>query len=109
HNMSVSDRQAILNDPALLRQLNAGADKGQALTYTAALFEGSLKWDVGIHIDNPPNDFQNWLMNNGPEPNVANGSMNCWEFVMFAAYKAEQVSRDQLANLYNDPDRDSAI
>jgi hypothetical protein len=62
-----------------------------------------VKWtmtrtDVGIeHHDEKQNDFAAWLFGTkggkaGPEPN-SQSSMNCWEAVLFSAYRARLVDK----------------
>lgn len=45
-------------------------------------------------------DFGKWLLDNGPEPNASTGIMNCWELVMFSAYKAGFATKSGLTTVY---------
>ena len=45
-------------------------------------------------------DFGDWLLSNGAEPDPASGVMNCWELVMWSAYRAGFATKAGLANVY---------
>jgi hypothetical protein len=45
-------------------------------------------------------DFGRWLLDGGPEPDATRGVMNCWELVMFSAYRAGFATRGGLATVY---------
>jgi hypothetical protein len=44
--------------------------------------------------------FGNWLLYAGPQPNVHNGNMNCWEVLLFGAFTAGFVNHGWLTNFY---------
>jgi len=44
--------------------------------------------------------FGKWLLKGGPEPNPRGGVMNCWEAVLFGAYKAGVASESWLKTMY---------
>lgn len=45
------------------------------------------------------NDFATWIRGEGPEPGP-DGAMNCWEVLMYAAYRAGLVSKGWLVELH---------
>jgi len=45
-------------------------------------------------------EFGKWLLKGGPEPNPRGGKMNCWEAVLFGAYKAGAASESWLRDMY---------
>jgi hypothetical protein len=45
-------------------------------------------------------EFGRWLLAGGPEPSASTGQMNCWELVMFSAYRAGYTTRARLTALY---------
>jgi hypothetical protein len=47
-------------------------------------------------------EFGKWLLAGGPEPDKATGKVNCWEMVMFSAYKAGQASKARLQAIYDE-------
>ncbi|HLO89438.1 MAG TPA: hypothetical protein VK203_31125 [Nostocaceae cyanobacterium] len=73
---------------------------------------GTLKWRGGSGPDRNSgyqvsetttwghqNDFAKWIRGNGPEPN-ANSTMNCWEGVLFIAYKAGAIKKSWLVEVH---------
>jgi len=44
--------------------------------------------------------FGRWLLNGGPQPNPTTGDMNCWEVVLFGAFRAGYVNQVWLTNFY---------
>jgi hypothetical protein len=45
-------------------------------------------------------EFGRWLLSGGPEPAAAGGDMNCWELVMFSAFRAGFTTKPRLEALY---------
>ncbi len=65
----------------------------------AEQLEGDLDWEgQGVTLQNT--EFGRWLLNNGPEPDPNAGQMNCWEMVMFSAYRGGFTTRGKLSALY---------
>jgi hypothetical protein len=73
---------------------------------------GSLRWRGGTDLDPAAgwqvsastrwghrNDFARWIRGESPEPDE-DGTMNCVEAVLFAAYRADVVSRDWLTLIH---------
>ena len=55
--------------------------------------EGRVPWE---------SDFGKWLVAGGPEPDTTSGKCNCWEMVMFSAYKGGHTSKQRIEDLYNE-------
>jgi WXG100 family type VII secretion target len=118
-NATPAEREAVLNNPKLMEMLTFGLGAtGNGVAYFAALLEGRLAWvgpsgpdpNDGYRIKTIPDilsdtdDFAVWIRDGQEhqnQPDLSTGSMNCWEFALLAAYKAGQVSYDQLVNLHS--------
>jgi hypothetical protein len=74
---------------------------------------GTLKWRGGSGPDpssgyqvsektswGHQNDFAKWIRGNGLEPD-ASSTMNCWEGVLFIAYKAGVIAKSWLVEIHN--------
>ena len=46
-------------------------------------------------------DFSKWLLAGGPEPTDLS-KMNCWEMILFGAFRGNVASKDRLRNIYRD-------
>jgi hypothetical protein len=82
-----------------LRQVQEGRNdldffKHDKVVRAALLMRGCFEWNKDAD-----NDFRLWLNKDGPEPRE-HSTMNCWEAVYFAAYKAGVMTKDQLQGLY---------
>jgi hypothetical protein len=85
----------------------------QAVVAAARSLEGSLRWRGGTELDNQrwiteedtgwgfPDDFARWIHGTGNEP-TEQSTMNCWEAVLFAAYRAEVVDKRWLEKIHRD-------
>lgn len=88
--------------------------KTSRMLQTTATWVGDLEWrggsgpDAGanyqIGLDtgggfNRHNHFAHWLRNGGPEPDQ-NSTMNCWEAVMFMAYRSGLIAKQWLVDLH---------
>ena len=47
-------------------------------------------------------DFGKWLLAGGPEPDPMTGKVNCWEMVLFSAYKGGFTPKARLEAIYNE-------
>ncbi|ABX06546.1 MAG TPA: WXG100 family type VII secretion target [Herpetosiphon sp.] len=110
-----AERQAILNDPQLMEYIRI-SEGTAADVLTAALLEGALFWPAGsgpanngaIQSDviNPltgeerTNDFALWMRGEAGPPDPLNGTMNCWEATMYAAYLSGEISESQLREIH---------
>jgi hypothetical protein len=65
----------------------------------AESFKDGLNWSSTFPGSNNT-DFGKWLLDGGAEPDASKGIMNCWELVMFSAYKAGFASKGGLATVY---------
>lgn len=65
----------------------------------AESLDGKLKWSSTFPgVDNT--NFGDWLLSGGAEPDASTGVMNCWELVMFSAFKAGFASKSGLTTVY---------
>jgi hypothetical protein len=96
HGASTAERQAVLNDPAMLALINTRLDGAWASTVMSSLLEGSQKWT------NPPgNDFFKHFVTDGQTGTVGTGTtMNCWESIMYGAYLSGDVSPQWIQSFY---------
>ena len=71
----------------------------------AAGLKGKLQWVAVtpgmVEGQEPWTDFGKWLLAGGPEPDPTKGKVNCWEMVMFSAYKGGYTSRSRIEDIYN--------
>jgi hypothetical protein len=85
------------------------AARAQLGTLTAATaLAGSLNW---VAFNSPmaasapaglASDFGRWLLAAGSAPDPATGKMNCWELLMFSAFRAGVVTFARLQAMYSD-------
>lgn len=47
-------------------------------------------------------DFGKWLLAGGPEPDKGTGKVNCWEMILFSAYKGGLTSKARIEGIYNE-------
>lgn len=73
----------------------------RGVTTQAESLENKLSWNnQSVGLQNT--EFGKWLLGGGPEPDPATGIMNCWELVMYSAYKAGFATLAGLKKLYSD-------
>ena len=69
---------------------------------------GSLHWvsfNTSLAVSDPSklqSEFARWLLAGGTEPDAATGKVNCWEMVMFSAYKGGFISKARMQSIYNE-------
>lgn len=62
-------------------------------------FDGELKWNKQAgKLTNT--DFGKWILEKGPEPNAATSILNCWELVLYSAFKAGVLQKSRIVTLY---------
>lgn len=79
----------------------------------ARQLRGKLRWRGGYGADRSsgwrvsettndgfPNDMALWLHGKGPEPNEQS-TMNCWDAVLFSAYRAGVIDKPWIVHLYD--------
>ena len=103
---SQEDKLAILNNPAYMRWIRDRYGPAAQTVIVAALLEGSLYWPGPSGPNEsgaiaPTSDFGRWMRGEGPPPDPATGSMNCWEYLMYAAYLSGDVSYEELTAIHN--------
>jgi hypothetical protein len=70
--------------------------------------KGKLKWvpmSTPTAVSDPSklqSDFGRWMLAGGAEPDPATGSVNCWEMVLFSAYRAGHTSKARLKGIYDE-------
>ncbi len=77
-------------------------DRARMQLGTAANAESmrnNLSWSATFPGQNNT-DFGRWLLDSGPEPDAGTGVMNCWELVMFSAFRAGFASKAGLTTIY---------
>jgi hypothetical protein len=47
-------------------------------------------------------DFGKWLLAGGPEPDKGTGKVNCWEMILFSAYKGGLTSKSRIDAIYKE-------
>jgi len=112
----VTAAEALLACRLIVRELRAGGHVGwdsQARQYmvqahvqlgTVSAEEAmgnQLTWH-GQDSANTGTAFGRWLLSRGPEPNPTTGEMNCWEGVMFNAYRQGFTTKARMTTLYTD-------
>jgi hypothetical protein len=93
----------MVDGPIYLQQARTqlGSMKG------VAALENQLNWvpfNSGAAATNPSQlqtEFGKWLLAGGPEPDAKIGLMNCWEAVLFGAYKAGYTTKSRLKAIYD--------
>jgi len=66
--------------------------------------KGKLYWEAVtpqmVEGQSPWTDFGKWLLEGGPEPDLTTGKVNCWEMVMFSAYRGNYTSKQRIEDIY---------
>ena len=83
--------------------------RGQQGTLKKAVGEvGKLEWvpfRTGTAVSDPSkldSDFGKWILAGGTEPDAGTGKVNCWEMVLFSAYKGGFTSKARIDAVYNE-------
>lgn len=80
--------------------------KAEAAVGTLEWKEFSHKAAVAVEEGKPPStigsDFERWILAGGPEPDATAGKVNCFEMVLFSAYKGGFTSKKRIADIYNE-------
>jgi len=63
-------------------------------------FEGELEWH-GQGAGMNHTDFGKWIVDGGPEPNQTTSVLNCWELVLYSAFKGGVLEKSRITALYN--------
>lgn len=65
----------------------------------AVSFEGKLTWNgQGGILDQT--EFGRWILGQGPEPNANGSILNCWELILYSAYKQGVLDKSRIVTLY---------
>ncbi|MGA9770391.1 MAG: DUF4157 domain-containing protein [Blastocatellia bacterium] len=76
-----------------LKQAEGLKGKLEWVQVTGEMVEGRTPWE---------SDFGKWLVAGGPEPDSTTGKVNCWEMVLFSAYKGGYIARKRIEDIYNE-------
>lgn len=74
--------------------------KKQATVADKAIgFEGNLEWGPQtVEFNNT--EFGKWILENGPEPDKPTSNLNCWELVLYSAFKGGVLNKARILTLY---------
>lgn len=75
------------------------ARKQGSVADTAMNFEGELQWRGQGGILNQT-DFGKWILEGGAEPDTSTSVLNCWELVLYSAYKEGILTKERITTLY---------
>lgn len=65
----------------------------------AESFKNELKWHKqGAGLQHT--DFGKWIVSGSPEPNKSSSILNCWELVLYSAYKAGVMDKSRITSIY---------
>jgi hypothetical protein len=93
-----------IDDTVLMHWLDVARSR-MAMTSTAEGTVGQEQWVQVTPADvNAPgaaqSDFVRWMLAGGNQPNPATGRMNCWEMVLFSAFRAGYLSEARMRGFY---------
>jgi hypothetical protein len=101
-------RQAVapfsIDDAMLMRWLDVARSR-RGMTATAEGSVGTQEW-VQVtpnDVKNPgaaDSEFTQWMLGGGSVPNASTGKLNCWEMVLFSAYRYGALSEAALKGFY---------
>jgi hypothetical protein len=66
----------------------------------------NLRWvpfNTGAAVSNPsalPTEFGRWVLAGGPQPSALSGRVNCWEMVLFGAFRANFITFARIQQIY---------
>jgi hypothetical protein len=106
----------LCREKIMLRRIRMGAFENSILVAQAALTMKNWFYWAGSSGPDPndkfkiktkstrtegdfDNDFALWIRHKGPEP-TKDSKMNCWEAVLFSAYKAGVISYEELVEIH---------
>lgn len=75
------------------------ARKQGTVVDNAVGFEGELEWH-GQGAGMNHTDFGKWIVDGGPEPNQTTSILNCWELVLYSAFKGGVLPKSRITALY---------
>lgn len=113
--------EALLACRLILRALREGKTiiwKGKALSYLKSArkqlkalagvgaMKGQLKWvrfSSSTAATTPSaleSEFGKWILAGGPQPSFTSGKINCWEVILFGAYKTGVTTKARIKQIY---------
>lgn len=69
---------------------------------------GNLEWvpfnssQARVDPSKLQSDFARWLLSGDAEPDATNGKVNCWEMVMFSAFKGGFTTKARIKGIYDE-------
>ena len=93
-----------ISDAVLMQWLDTARSR-MGMTSTAEGTVGQEKWVAVTPADvkapgAADSEFVRWMLAGGAEPNPATGKLNCWEMVLFSAYRAGYLSEAKMRGFY---------
>ena len=93
-----------VSDDVLMHWLDVARSR-MGMTSTAEGTVGKEKWVAVSPADvtSPgaaDSEFVRWMLAGGAEPNAATGKLNCWEMVLFSAYRAGYLTEAKMRGFY---------
>jgi hypothetical protein len=98
---------APFTDRGLIREFLDRAKRQLGALAGAAGQVGQLGWvpfNTGQAVSNPAamqSDFARWVLAGGAQPNVMSGRINCWEMVLFGAFRSNFITFPRIQQIYN--------
>lgn len=101
-------RQAVvpfsIDDAMLMRWLDVARSRG-GMTATAEGAVGKQKWVqvTSSDVEKPgaaESEFTQWMLAGGSVPDPKTGKLNCWEMVLFSAYRSGALTEAALKGFY---------
>lgn len=94
----------LIDDAMLMRHLDDARSR-EGTTATAEGAVGAQDW-VAVtpnDVKNPgaaDSEFTQWMLAGGSAPNAKTGKLNCWEMVLFSAFRAGALSEAAMKGFY---------
>lgn len=104
------ERQKVLKNQDLIDLMESKVVGSQSSTLISELLVGSLHWQNPITIKKDKksvyNDFYKYFVKGKGEISASNTrTMNCWESIIYAAYRAGQVEKKWIKDFYETADK----
>jgi hypothetical protein len=95
----------VATDRSALEQWLATARARGAVTSKAEATIGDQDWVAASPQDvndpkNADSEFTKWMLGGGTKPDAKTGKLNCWEMVLFSAFREGYLSEAQMRTMY---------